>query len=124
MYFHAIMVSYCARITRHCIHPFLEWHSCTVPLTMHYHGTNMNHMMVGLRWGGHWRSPATTKFDCRVVIVVEEMRYSYRQDPANREGGVSTKLLPQKHPRWGVDSKRTKSFYFSEYRHDKTTVFI
>ena len=30
------------------------------------------------------------------------MRYAYRQDPANREGGVSTKLLPQKRPRWGV----------------------
>ena len=67
-------------------------------------------MMVGLRWGGHWRSPATTKFDCRVVIVVEEMRYAYRQDPANRDGGVNTKLLHPKHPRWEVPRMAMPTF--------------
>ena len=47
MYFHAIMVSYCACITRHCIGHFLEWPESTVSLTMHCHGTQMKHMMVG-----------------------------------------------------------------------------
>ena len=47
MYVHAIMVSYCAVLQRHCIGHVLEWPACTVPLTMHCHGTDMKHVMVG-----------------------------------------------------------------------------